>query len=570
MKFHSEKIKNFFAAFIVIFSLACCHNYYKASKIATSPPTERTVDSLKQHGRYFILRDGKKAFYMNNIVMSDNRKVISCTLDSLPDNHKLYLTYARKGRMLYKKSNPADKGVLNEVHFFIDPAESTSVGNYTLQLDKVQKIEVIEKDKSRTTVSYILGGLGITAGAIAVSAIIFAASLPASAPPPTSDPSIGCSPQLYSLNNNGVELNGTLCSGAIYASLARTDYLPVNKLLIDSGKLSLILRGAINEELMMKDFMLIEVAHSANQHVLIDKNGRILDYAKPVSPEHAFIGNGNDVVKSLSYADEDYYSFTNETQDGASYVLLDFKKPLNASSGKLIIKGKNSEWAYYVFNEFKKLYGKYYQSLIQKKDKQDPSTVLQCAIDQSLPLLVSVNDGDGWKLVDYFFTPGKASPRELIMQLNLENFKQKDRIQVRLQTAYRFWDIDYTAMDFSNQEPISVSYIAPSQSYKSGTISTQDQSSIDSKGYTLIKGDEQLHFNFHLSDSTDNTSRSYFLQSNGYYHDKTTFNTKPQFSELKKCSGKGAFDKFSRRKFQESLGAFNSSANTQKDADVFK
>lgn len=62
--------------------------------------------------------------------------------------------------------------MLNEVHFYITPDTVPKFGKYTLDLNKVQKIEVIEKDKKRTTGSYVLGGLIITSVIILITAAI--------------------------------------------------------------------------------------------------------------------------------------------------------------------------------------------------------------------------------------------------------------------------------------------------------------------------------------------------------------------------------------------------------------
>ena len=171
MTFHLNKVKKFIPLFIIMATIVSCHNYYKASQVKLSFPS-KTVDSLQRQNRYFILRDGDKAYYMNDILLSEDRKTLSCSLDSLPTSHQLYLTHGRRGHLQYLKSNPIDLGVLTEVHFYIDPAESTAFGKYTLQLDKIEKIEVIEKDKKRTTSSYVAGALGYTVGALAIVGII--------------------------------------------------------------------------------------------------------------------------------------------------------------------------------------------------------------------------------------------------------------------------------------------------------------------------------------------------------------------------------------------------------------
>ena len=159
----------------------------------------------------------------------------------------------------------------------------------------------------------------------------------------------------------------------------------------------------------------------------------------------------------------------------------------------------------------------------------------------------------------------------MIMKIDLNDYKNKDHIQIKLQTAYRFWDIDYTAMDFSNDRPVSVSYMTLTQFYKSGNVSKPVQFSQNHTSYLHIRGDEQLHITFKVIDNAEGTENAYFLKGDGYYHDNTIFKGNPQLTELRKCSGKGAFDRFSRRKFEEVLIASNHQQNEdQKDFKILK
>lgn len=568
------KLKNVMPLFFMFGLVGCFQHYYK--DVQPNLPTESdkasVIDSLNNQNRYFILRSGNRAYTMKNVSIQSGKAAIKCILDDLTIAHVLYLSHGRYGKMVYKPRR--DLPVLTEVHLFIPPDSSLSNGNYSLSLSKISKIAIIEKDKRRTTTNFVLSSLGAAAGVATVVGVIGMISTDAYQPPPPSSSSetiTTCSPQVYTIDSNEAKLNGTLCSGAIYASLKRTDYLPVNKTEKNSDELNLLLRGEKNEELMMNDFQLVQVTHSSGQKILVDKNGEAFTYKNPVVPEHAFIGNGKDVVNQINAVDEESYSFNNAAESGSSNVIVDFKKPIGASSGKLIIRGKNSQWAYYVFNEFKKLYGNRYQSLLLKKDKQNSAKVLQCEIDQSLPLLVSVKESKGWKLVDYFFTPGNAAFRDMIMQLNLKDFKNEDHIQIKLQTAFQFWDVDYAAMDFSNDQPVSVSRIKPSQFYKSNSVSHENQFLKDNTSYLHINGEEQLHLSFTLINDLNGKENSYFLEGNGYYHDHTIFKGNPQISRLKKCSGKGGFDRFSRRKFEEKMSAFNQQKeNAKKDYEILQ
>lgn len=164
---------------IAIFQLmftSCC-NYYKAISRPYKNNSDKaaTIDSLRNTNRYFILRQELTAYHMSNPVLSKDRRTMDCTLEALSSFNKLHLTNGWHGKMRYKKNNPEDLSVLNEVHVYIGP-DSVALGKYTLELEKVQRIELIEKNKRRTTNSYVLGGIVITGGILAIALIIFAAT----------------------------------------------------------------------------------------------------------------------------------------------------------------------------------------------------------------------------------------------------------------------------------------------------------------------------------------------------------------------------------------------------------
>jgi hypothetical protein len=151
-------------------------NYYKISK---SPENTSTPDSVIHNNtqRYFILRNGDSAYYMNSV--SYYKDSLTCTLETLPPEHRLHLSNGRNGNMRFKKYKP-EAVVLTEVHVYKKQADNVQAGeDYTLMYNGIQKIEVLEKNKTRTTISYVLGGIAIVspiallvvaaAGAAAVS-----------------------------------------------------------------------------------------------------------------------------------------------------------------------------------------------------------------------------------------------------------------------------------------------------------------------------------------------------------------------------------------------------------------
>ena len=176
--------------------------------------------------------------------------------------------------------------------------------------------------------------------------------------------------------------------------------------------------------------------------------------------------------------------------------------------------------------------------------------MLQCELDQALPLLVSVKDGKNWKYIDFFYTPGNETLRDMIMEINLEDIQQTNHIQIKLETSYLFWDLDYAGMDFSENPSCQTTSIPASRISKmsNGEVAYE----LDAAGNIHLSDKEYLNLDFVAEPNTDpGLSNTYFLAGTGYYHDETRFTGKAQLFKLVKFSRKGAFDRFSRQAYEE-------------------
>ena len=161
----------------VVASQFSCMNYYKlSSTLQNISAPDKVIPAHPQ--RYFILRNGDSAYHMNNI--SNNGGSFECRLESLPEEHTVHLTQGINRKMRFKRSQ-ADSAVLNEVHVYITPDKAVVNGEkYILEPEKIQKIEVLEKDRQKTSTSYLLGGTAITIGTLVTVLVIAAGASMAS------------------------------------------------------------------------------------------------------------------------------------------------------------------------------------------------------------------------------------------------------------------------------------------------------------------------------------------------------------------------------------------------------
>ena len=171
-------MKKLLGALAILLIFSSCSNYYKAIT-AGNTNTASGIDELKLKNKYFILRNGTSAFAMSNISFTPDQKVLQCILENLPDEHRLHLKNGERGKMIYLNPTPAmdETVVLNEVHLYISADTAAVIGPYTLGVNKIQKIEVLEKDAQKTKKSHTTGRIVVAGGILLTVGIIVVASI---------------------------------------------------------------------------------------------------------------------------------------------------------------------------------------------------------------------------------------------------------------------------------------------------------------------------------------------------------------------------------------------------------
>ncbi|HXB92342.1 MAG TPA: hypothetical protein VNU72_08635 [Puia sp.] len=540
---------------------SCFLHYYNTNT------TDRTDGDTLQHlvngNKYFILHANHVNYAFSHVKVNNDN--IEGDISFLPEEHTNYLrpTQEIKNRFPVKDKNI----VLYEVHLYTQDSVTLD-GHGAIPFKHIYRLDAYGLDKAATSGSRVLSIVGITlATALVVGIIAGASDISHSTPPPPPPPNgpnqigdVGCSPQVYMVKDDRPALAGILYSGAIFAPLERRDYLPLRGVRPADSALHLQIRMGANEEMLVHEAKLLRVSHNDGDNVLVDRHGKVWAYRQPAEPETVSTGNDQDVKQDITAADGRYYSFTNHPAGGNhSDIELNFRKPVDAQSGKLVIRARNSPWGLYIFRKFKSLYGDSYPAMQQRKDKADANKLLQCELDQSMPLSVSVKEGTNWKFIDYFFTPGNDAARDMIMNIDLAALTGSDHVQIRLQTTFMFWDLDYAGMDFSEGLSCQYSFLPAISILKSDSATRITQSDPNNMHIT---DKERLDLEFALTPSTSpGIVNSWFLVGSGYYHDNTPFKGGPQILKLAAFASKGAFDKFSRQCFAEFLTAIHNSPN---------
>ena len=518
----------------------CFNSYYKA--ITTDKNTLVQNVNTQYQQRYFILRDGSSAYSMSNLIVSDDKKTINCHIENLPETHILHLVNGHNGHKRYKR-NAKELGILNEVHLYI-PSDSTVKpgSNYTLALDKVQKIEVIEKDKGRTTASYVLGGVGIAIGAFAIVGIIALAT------------KSSC-PFVSAYDGTQMQLQGEIYGGAIYPQLARNDYLSLKMSPNPAGVLQLQISNELKENQFTDFAELLVVTHDKDVKVVPDEMGNLYSVKQPVLPITA-VANDINVMQAVQISNDDLtYKFDDTTAAKEDNSLtLSFNKPVNTAHAKLILRLKNSYWLDMVYGKFLQGFGNQYSSFMQTQRNASVEKLNNWKKEQQMPLNISVQTNSGWQTQQSLTTFGPLANRETVIPLDVSNVKD-GKINVKLNSGFMFWEIDYAAMDFSNDAALQVTKLSPKKATdETGKNILPLLNKADGNYLEQPLPGNTAVIEFAYSPVSDtNKTQTYILHAKGYYEHVRNYTNTADINFLQKFKQPGALSNYSMTLYKQAM-----------------
>jgi hypothetical protein len=550
MRIHITHLRIIFGitAVPLFFLLTGCNNYYKAMSTDKNTVVEN-LHTPKYQYRYFILRNGGNAYDMSNLVVSEDKKTMYCHLEPLPDNHVLHLVNGHGGHERYK-SNKVESGVLNEVHLYIPTDSAAKPGHdYTLALDKVQKVEVIEKNKGKTTASYILGGVGIALGTFVIVSLI-AIALKSSCP------------FVSAYDGTQMQLQGEIYGGAIYPQLCRNDYIALKMSPTPSGFLDLQISNELQENQFTDFAELLVITHDKNVKVVTDEFGNLYSIAQPILPSAA-VANNTNVMQSIQTANDDLtYKFDDTTaaKENNNNLILSFDKPVNSENAKLVLRLKNSYWLDMIYGKFLQGFGNQYAAFMQTQRNAPVEKLNNWRKEQQLPLNISVQTGHGWQPQQSLTTFGPLANRETVILLNVSDVKG-GKINIKLSSGFMFWEIDYAAMDFSSDASLQVTKLLPEKATdETGKNVLPLLSKEDGKYLEQPLPGNATVIEYPYSPVNDlNKTQTYILHAKGYYEHIRHYTNTADINFLQKFKQPGALSNYSMTLYGQ---AMNTDINT--------
>lgn len=519
---------------IAILNLPVSCSYFNVRSVPTTEENKsEQIKAFNESRKYVIIHSNDISWNLDNMVINEDDQTISGII--LPVNDQHQYEKIRKSKRVHSY-NKGKSEPLNEVHLMLKTSINfQSNASVSIPLSDIASMSVNDKNTGRTIANILL----TTVGAIFVLTLIALAT------------KSSC-PFVYVKNGEEFDFVGELYPGIITANMQKDDYLPLPNFSAESGQYTLKIANHL-KEIQHTDFVqLISVTHEKNVEVLIDSKGELQSIKNLISPVLVTQDDGLKNKRKASKKDNEFYGFDTSmySENSTRNVIFDFNNPLKKKSAKLYLTAKNSVWLDYIFGKFNEQFGSYYNKFQRNQQKVPFDTIQNWSESQHIPLSIYLKTNHEWKLIEKIKTVGPMAMRNIVVPLTLENVERLDKIQIKLETGFMFWEVDYVGIDYSKNIDMKPIYISPSNAIDQyGNDVTLLLNKPDENYFSQPNIGDEAIVNFQVAPCNENQEKSIFLHNRGYYNYIRDYKGVPDIDKLKSFKEKNTFTRFSENTY---------------------
>ncbi len=529
---HNKRITRNFSRFL---ALALLHlttgcTYYKVKEVpVTLQNMAPQIEAFNAANKFAIIN---QLWHLEDMTINEDDQTLTGTIQFLGEAHMSdKIREKNKTYMIKRNQEP-----LNEVHFIVDFAHRPEAGAMIIiPFKDIKGITINDKNTGRAIINVV----GTTVGVLFVGVLIWAAT------------KSSC-PFVYIKDGDSYVFKGELYPGILTSNMQRFDYLP----LPDFNPVDDRYEIKVTNELMEvqnTDFLeLWVVEHAKGTQVFLDKHGKLHSTAEETLPIRATDGDHHNVLAALQYKDDIFHSFGEDLPSTTStrQVDIEFDVPLGQNHAKLLLSAKNSMWLDYVFGKFNAQFGAYYPQFQKDQQSIPAAKSEQWLKEQHIPLSVYLKMDQGWELVEQINTVGPLATRDIVVPIDLGKISG-DKVVVRLESGFMFWDLDYASLDFSENGPLQLTKIAPDLAIdENNNDLTSLLQKADGAYFTQAEIGNEVIVDFMAPKENPELERSVFLVNKGYYTYIRNYEGIPNFTRLKSFREADTFTRYSENAYK--------------------
>lgn len=361
-------------------------------------------------------------------------------------------------------------------------------------------------------------------------------------------------PSVYVFNGEKYVIQGELFSGMIGENLANYEHFPLPALQAQEGNFRVRISNESNGQQYTDMAQLLVVQHPQNKEVIVDQRGKAHLIGKAQKPSTVTSSNGSDLSLATGTKDDQVFAFDNE-DFSRNAVILKFKKPERTERGKLILRAQSSEWMAQVVDSYYRKFGKDFPNWLKEQNALSSPERLQGMRDNDLPLSVYLKRDGEWELLEYFVATTPLQARDLVVPLNLMSIKDPE-LELKLETGFKFWELDYAAMDFTPNGQVTTTFVQPTSALdqdKNNALALLADA--DLKYVVLKKTGDYIELLYPESAVTNaGGANAFFLYTKGYSEMNVRFEGAPEANELLKLKEPGALADYSKTEYLKRKG----------------
>ncbi len=519
---------------IALINLTLSCSYYKVKEV-TSDQAEmaKTIDDFNKMGRYAVMHSGTHSWHLTKLTINEDKQLLSGEAMEISPEH----TYKKKRKSSGNRYKKNEQRPMDEIHFQLLPGTPIPELGQTVEIpfSRISSISINKSDTGTEIAVFALGTVGVLAG---IFLIILATK--------------SSCPFLYVKNGNTYAFAGELYPGVLSANMERDDYLQIHLSEQDLSEIKIRIANEL-KEIQHTDFVELMIMEEIdNTEVLLDKYGNPVTFSAVQSPVSVF---EDGLVLNMDPAlvkDELVYHFNSLDNDyeNKRHLIVEFKNEKITDQGKLYLRAKNSLWLDYVYGQFNSLFGTYYPTFQKNQQEVSLDKSLRWMNAQHIPLAIYVKTFKGWQFIDNIDPVGPLAFRNLAVPINLSDCPP-GTVQIKLETGFMFWEVDYLGFDFSENLPVKIDYVQPSYATdETGRNVTKLLRSQDGVYLTQPDIGNVADVTFNLKDLNFSEIGSVYIKNRGYYNYIRNYTDEPDFDKLKVFRNDESFTEFSRLEYQ--------------------
>lgn len=476
-------------------------------------------------------------------------------LEAVPEDNQVYIKDTKR-RYSYSSQ---EKTVLQEIHIYTPLDPESKIGSFvSIPISSISKMELIEKDKARSTTNTLLLAAGVTVGVVAVVSAIVVSSIHIDLTTPTTNPTnpnqppgMSC-PFVSVYDGEDFVFQGETFGGSLFHSVARQDYLPLPALKIDPEIKIMISNERLEAQFTdMADLILVE--HAPGDKILADPRGPLFLVNDVGRPKEAKLNGSREMLDRISKVDNIYCSFNDLNHISPNNELIvKFDHPGEGKDLALVLSLRDSPWLEHVFEHYLSMYGEESKTFIETMGAKSAEELYQWQEMNLVPLTISVKTPAGWKEVAQTRFVGPLMNREIAISLEGMDLIGPT-VEVSFKTGFLYWEIDQIALaSVSKISPDSIRVLKPSIVLdEEGNDKLPMIYNMDDQFLEQTNTGDRVYLTYNFKEFSGSRSYSAVLHTSGYYYGKREITGPINREFLKKYDKPGGLAEFSRDRYTQ-------------------